>query len=48
MANSIKNKEPWFNYAIREFSLKLLDFYDSLNSQEKSAFKNKIKNQIKK
>jgi hypothetical protein len=39
-----KNNEPWFNNAIRKFSLKLLDYTKDINSEE---FYERIKKMIK-
>lgn len=41
-----KNNEPWFNNNIRKFSLLLLQYYDSLNIDEKETYIDFIKENI--
>ncbi len=41
-ANRIKANEPWFNNAMRKFALKFIDFYESLNPEEKANLKSRI------
>lgn len=36
------NNEPWFNNNIRKFSIMLLDYYDSLDIDDREKMKNKI------
>lgn len=38
MSDSLKAKEPWFNNAIRKFTIKLINHYDGLGSSEKIKF----------
>lgn len=40
------NSEPWFNNNIRKFSIMLLEYYDSLDIDNKEKMKNKIKKNI--
>lgn len=41
-----KKNEPWFNNNLRKFVISLLEYYDSMSSNEKESFKGKIKNNI--
>ena len=41
-ANTTKANEPWFNNTLRKFALKFIDFYESLNPQQKANLKNRI------